>query len=159
MSAYPFRSHARVAVVETVANIDAPTVAELDAGVDITCDLLSSGLAPKVREITDQHQPWHGDQAMEWPVWHGMSWSLTGHRARQGEVESLWSACATFRAERVLVVRYGLLYSVPWAAGQSVMVTRGRWGRRSMVSSGDTAVSFSVVLHGTASSDAAVVAS
>ena len=159
MSRYPFRANARAVVVSSVSSISAPTVAEVSGGVDITCDLVPSGLVPMTSTITDSHQPWHSDQVQEWPVWHGMSWELVGFRARQGDTESLWDACATFRGSAVLVVRWGLPSEQAWAAGQDVVVTRGRWGKRSMSSPGNAAATFSVVLYGSESTDAAVITS
>ena len=43
---YPFEEYTRVVLVTSIANISAPTVAEVAAGTVITCDLTKDGLNP-----------------------------------------------------------------------------------------------------------------
>ena len=43
---YPFEEYTRVVLVTSIANISAPTVAEVAAGTVITCDLTKDGFNP-----------------------------------------------------------------------------------------------------------------
>lgn len=159
MTKYPFDEHIRAAVLSAVVDLSAPTVAELNGGIDVTCDLTTDGLATPRSESTVDRTRWADDQESADPVRWSTSCRLDGYRFKQPDAEPLFDACAVFRAPVVLVVRYGVRWDEAWTAGDEVEVIRGRWGKRSTAPAArNTAVTFSVPIIVAEDTDAAVVA-
>lgn len=159
MPAYPFEEHTRVAILPTIADLTAPTLAEIAAGVDITCDLTKDGLSLERSTETVSRTPWHKLLLAEDPGRYGAGGArLKARRYTQGSDEVLWDA-AVFRTSAFMVVRRGILYAVPWAAGQLVEAVGFRYGKRATVSSAaNVNVSFVVPILVHDDEDEAVVA-
>lgn len=159
MKPYVYEQHHRVALLTTLTNENAPTVAELNAGVVISAELARDGLDIRRTTNSVSRAKWRAQLAAEAPGKYRVAASLTGFRARPGvEAERLWGACSQYRSTGILVVRRGVLWSQPWAVGDVVEVLRFRWGKRSTLPSADNeAVKFSVPLLVDADADAAPV--
>ena len=155
---YPFHARTRVVILTAVGDIAAPTLAELNGGVDVTFDLVRNGLQIGRSTTTTRRTRWSSDVEAEDPTRYGLMPLLTGYRFTPPDDEPLWDAVATFRSPAVLVVRRGVPTASAWAAGQSVEVTVGRWGKRATSPSDNGPVTFSVPLLVRANNDAAVVA-
>lgn len=141
---YPFDAYTRVAVRSTIGNLHAPTVAELEAATDVGRDITPDGLDIQRRDNIAERTYWKGRQTGAVPSRWSTSVSLTGYRRTSGGV---LFPLAVFGARTVLVARYGMPCDEPWAAGQSVDVVVGRWGKRSTARSArNTAVTFGVSL-------------
>ena len=125
--------------------------------MDVTFDLVRNGLQMGRSTITSRRPRWSSDVESEDPVRYSLAPVLTGYRFTPPEDEPLWDAVATFRSPGVLVVRRGVPTATAWAAGQSVEVTVGRWGKRATSPSDNGPVTFSVPLVVRADDDAAVV--
>lgn len=159
MSKRPFKKYTRVAVLSSVADVSAPTVTELNAGIDVTCDLWPIGLDIQRPSSSITHELWAEDRVEEEPDRYTVRCNLIGYRYEQPLTELLWDACATFRAPVVLVARYVLPFDEAWTVGQKVDVVAGRWGKRETARSApNQKVSFSVPILVSDDDDAAVVA-
>lgn len=156
---YPFDSHTRVSILATVASVTAPTVANLNAGTDITCDLTPDGLRISPKTVTVDSTPWAYGSVVTRPVRYDFSGAgLRGFRYEQPDTELLWDA-ALFRARKFVVVRRGMAFDAAWAASQEVEVYEVLFGKRSVEPSNDNSLTtFEVDLHVRSNSDAAVVA-
>lgn len=158
MTKYVFDGKTRVGLIPALYNIDAPTLVELAAGTDISCDLTSGGLRlAKTTEFLDA-SPWKGD-ALSTRIGHyGFAGpSLEGYRFTPPDTELLWDL-AVFRAEMFMVVRRGVDTEQPWADGDLVETYEIRFGKRSVYDSGvDTPVTFTVPIAIVDDSDQAVV--
>lgn len=127
---YPFEEHTRVVWVpeaDDIADIAAPTVAELNAGTDLTCLLTKDGLAiggntnavdaaALCSRVDSQAAGSVGYSPQlkffrytdEDPAWDLVAWGDTGY----------------------LVVRGGPDYDAAWAAGQQVEVYKAQFGEK-----------------------------
>lgn len=159
MNKYPFQEYARVVILSSVVSVSAPTVPELNGGLDATCDLVISGLTVARPGTSITHELWAEDRIEEEPDRYSVRCELEGFRFKQPLTEPLYEACATFRAPVVLVARYGVPFDTAWTAGQVVDVVVGRWGKRQTApSASNQAVTFSVPILVTDDDDAATVA-
>lgn len=157
MTIVPFDGHTRVVLADPVADISAPPIAVIQAGVDVTCDLTRDGLRVQRTTQTVDRTPWRGDLAVEAPTRVQAAVELVGYRRPSGEV--LWPATSDFRAERLLVVRRILPFDEPWDVGQSVEAMAVRVGKRSVTPSAtNAAVIFTVPLFVFEDDDSAVIA-
>lgn len=154
---YPFHAFTRVAVLESVSDPAAPTVAEIAAGIDVTSDLVRNGLQVGRSTTSVNRSRWSADVEGSAPIRYGLNVVLTGYRFTPPDDEPLWEAVATFRAPGVLVVRRGIPFATAWAAGQAVEVATGRWGKRATAPADAGAVTFSVPFYVTADNDSAVL--
>lgn len=157
MSRYPFEAHTTVVLAPSVASLAAPTLAEIAAGVDVTCDLLTSGLSVARSTGTVNRTPWTGDLEVESPARYAVAVELSGFRDTASE--ALWDEVDTFRERKFLIVRRGVAYGTAWSAGQVVEALEVRVGKRSTAPSTPNALqTFTVPLFVLADEDAAVVA-
>lgn len=155
---YPFREHHRVVIATSLSHPTAPTVAELDAAIDITCELTTDGLnIPRDTNGVDA-SPWRGRLEVERPATYSTSGAgLKGYRAGQGDTELLWPL-AVFNTEAWLVIRRGLPFTLAWLPEQVVEVCRFRFGQRVTAPTADNApVTFTVPLFISDDTDSAVV--
>lgn len=179
VATYPFDAYTRVAFAPTVADISAPTLAELGRTItsdpyideyidpyagtvtwlfDIQCELTAGGLALSKSTSTVDATPWYGGLQQERPTRFAVDGASLEAFRLQAETGVLWEGCQ-FRAQRVLVVRRGIPVDQDWNTGDPVEVYRVTLGKRSTNRSArNTAVTFTVPLYVTAEDDDAVVA-
>lgn len=160
MGSYPFEQFTRVVIAPTVATLSAPTLAEIAAGADITCDLTKDGLAlPRDTESIPRWR-WHELFLGQDPGRYTLNGAvLKGKRRTPGDDEVLWDA-AVFRTSAVLIVRYGILFETPWADAQPCETLRIRFGKRHTTpTAANTTAMFMVPLFVTDDEDQAVVVS
>lgn len=156
---YPHVEYSRVYLVEAIADVAAPTVAELNLGTDVTCDLTKDGLRIRRTTSAANRAMWASTLDGEDPARYRVTVELEGYRFTPPDTEALWEATAAFRDDTYLVVRRGIPYATAWTAGQSVEVIAGRWGKRTTEPSRDNRnVVFSVPLLVTVDEDEATVA-
>lgn len=158
MTAYVHPRWTRIAVLPTVAALNAPTLTEIAAGTEINRDVLIDGLAIERSTETADATPWRSDLVVERVTRYSMTADLVGLRRTQGDTESLWNLCE-LREPSVLIVRRGVPAGTAWAAGQVVEAMRFRFGKRGVIGSSGGAVTFRVHLAISEDDDAAVVAS
>lgn len=119
MSRYVHEGKTRVAFVNTIANKNAPTVAELSAGTDLSTLLTKDGLqVPDQQNMVDSSTLADTFDAQRVGSWGG-SVSLTGFR--DDTSDDLWDL-AVYGTEGFIVVRRGAAYDAAWAAAQNVEV-------------------------------------
>lgn len=158
MSKYPFHEWTRIALITTLSSTTAPTVAQLNAGADISADIPVDGLRIDRSTSTVARPLWASRHDAVAPDRFSTSVELVGFRSTQAGAETLWDAVSTFGAARYLVVRRGVAWDAAWAAGQSVEVLTCRLGKRSTVASNAGVALFSVPLMVLADNDDATVA-
>lgn len=146
MNPYAFRATHRVAILQSVSSIYAPTVAELNNGVTVTSEFTANGLEISRKTLATASPRWASNLSGSVPGKYEMDVSLTAYRSPQGQQERLWDLASAYRGLAVLVVRRGLSTKAVWAVGQQVEVIRFRWGKRSTnpPSNGTSPVSYTV---------------
>lgn len=130
MSRYPFEEFTKVVWVPGaagIANMAAPTLAEIAAGTDITCFLTKDGLNPggstnKVDQGTLCNRV---DGQTVGSVGYDMS--LKGYRDNGAGGDDFWDL-AVWGSEGFLVVRRGIPFATAFAAGQKVEVYQSQMG-------------------------------
>lgn len=159
MANYPFEEFTRVVWVpgpSGIANIHAPTVAEIAAGTDLTCLITKDGLNPggTTNKIDTGALCNRLDAQSIGSV--GMDYSLK--LKRDNAADAAW-VLAVWGAEGFLVVRRGILYGTAVAAGQPVEVMHAQMGEPVMASSAaNTQQMFDLALAISAFDQKAVVA-
>lgn len=155
---FPFHAHTRVALASAIADLGAPTVAELAGSIDIACDLTQDGLDLAKSTGSAEVTRWASRFAGRRPTRYEFSRpELVGFRFSPPDSEVLWDA-AVFRAVKFLVVRRGLDVDTAWAAGQKVETYRFMFGKRTVApSDSDDLTTFSVPLFILDDDDEAVV--
>ena len=119
MARYVHEGNTKVAFVPTIADTDAPTVAELGAGTDLSELLTKDGLqTPDTQNMVDSSTLADTFDAQVVGSWGG-SITLTGFR-NQG-ADDLWDL-AVYGTNGYLVVRRGIPYDTAWTAAQDVEV-------------------------------------
>lgn len=119
MARYVHEGNTKVSWVPTIADISAPTVAELTAGTDLSTLLTKDGLSlPDSQNMVDSSTLADTFDAQRVGSWGG-SITLTGFRDDTND--TLWDL-AVYGTEGYLVVRRGLAYDTAWAASQDVEV-------------------------------------
>jgi hypothetical protein len=151
---YPFEGSTRVAIVPAVDNLALPTMAEIAAGEDVTCDLTRDGLRVGKSEETEDRTPWRGPLTVEQPTRYSIDAQLTAYRGD----EVVWDLAA-YGEQAVLIVRRGVPYETPLQAGDVVETYQFVWGKRSPApAASNTAQTFTVRLYVNEDADTAVVA-
>jgi len=121
MADLTFDGMMRVAFVDTITNIAAPTVAELDAGIDLTPRLAPDGLALSSDtgsvDTTKMNSTANTLKAGRRSFTASVTY-VRGTDADDLEVEE----ALTYRASGFLVVRRDVAYEVAWTAAQKVEV-------------------------------------
>ena len=121
MARYVHEGNTKVSFVPTIADLSAPTVAELTAGTDLSTLLTKDGLStPDSQNMVDSSTLADTFDAQRVGSWGG-SISLTGFRDSESANDDLWDL-AVYGTEGNIVVRRGLPYSDAWAAAQNVEV-------------------------------------
>lgn len=130
MARYPFEEFTRVHWVPGeagIANIAAPTVAEINAGTDITCFLTKDGLNPggSTNKVDSAGLCSRVDSQTVGSVGYDFSLKLFRDNAVGGD--DAWDL-AVWGSEGYLVVRRGVPYATAFAAGQKVEVYDAQMG-------------------------------
>lgn len=124
---FPFEERTRVSLVPTISDISAPTVTELDAGVDITCFLTKDGLNPG--GSTNGVDAGSLCNRIDSQVAGSVSYSFTLRGFRFDSDDDFWDAAA-YGTPTHVVVRRGPAHDAAWADGQPVEVYRGQMGEK-----------------------------
>lgn len=119
MARFVHEGNTKVAWVTTIADIDAPTVAELGAGTDLSQLLTKDGLqTPDTQNMVDSSTLADTFDAQVVGSWGG-GINLTGFR--DDTTDTLWDL-AVYGTNGYLVVRRGIAYDTAWTAAQDVEV-------------------------------------
>jgi hypothetical protein len=155
---FPFEGNTRVALVPAINNIAVPSLAEISAGVDITCDLTADGLRLTRSTATIDVTPWAGDLVIEEPTRRAFSGaSLTGFRFLDPDDEILYPRCV-FKTSSFLVVRRGVPFEDVWGSGDVVEALGFIFGDRTTADTAqDALATFTVPIFVNVQNDAAVV--
>jgi hypothetical protein len=121
----------RVTYVASIANKAAPTVAELDAGVDLECLVTSDGLNTPVNEDTVSNPKLCDTVNAEAPGRATHQPALTFYRQDTPSEDVAWTTMTRGTAG-FLVVRYGVAHDTAYAAGDEVCVYPGKAGERQL---------------------------
>ena len=128
---YMFDAFTKVYLVPTIADIAAPTVAELAAGTDISCWLTPDGLDTGVSESAIDVATLCSTVDGETP---GTSKYAPSLKLFRGTTDTAWIAVVHNTAVH-LVVRRGVATDTAWAAAQKVEVYKGKYGNPQPASS------------------------
>lgn len=117
---YTYEHFTRVDWVPTITNIAAPTVAQLNAGTELSTFLTKDGLqTPNSQNMVD-----NGTLADRFDAQgagtYGGSVTLKARRKNDG-TDAAWNLFA-WKEQGYIVVRRGLAYDAAWAAAQEVEV-------------------------------------
>lgn len=132
---YPYDEYCTVVLTPTVADIEAPTLTEIDDGTDITCFLTKDGLNPggTTNKVDGSGLCNHVDSQTIGTV--GYDFNLKGFRyTDDGDGDVLWDL-VEWSANWVVIVRRGVLYGTEWAPGDKVEVYQGQTGEPVMAGS------------------------
>jgi hypothetical protein len=119
----------KVTYVPSIADIAAPTVAELTAGTDFECLITADGLNPSSDEDTVAIPKLCQTINAQAPGRTTYGFDLTFVRQEDEADDTAWSTLLR-GTEGFLVVRYGIAHDTAYAAAQSVQVYPGRCGER-----------------------------
>lgn len=158
MTAYVHPRWTRLAILPTVNNLSAPTLAEIAAGHDVSADVLLDGLAIQRDTSSVDATMWASRLEVDRPTRYSVPASLTGIRRLAGETETLWSLAVDFKSSGVLIVRRGIPRGTAWVAGQVVEALLFRYGKRTVLPSDAGPVLFRVPLLVSDDRDEAVLA-
>lgn len=145
MHEYGSRGWTRVVLATAVADMNAPTLAEIAAGVDVTADCVPDGLILSGSTDGVVRGTWHNPLIGETAGKYSYSASMQGYRRKQPQPEVLYNE-ARRNNRRFLIVRRGVSYVSAFAAGQGVAVYDVRFGKRFTLPAGDSGVTFVVSL-------------
>lgn len=129
----PFDGNMAVWLVPTIANPDAPTAAEIAAGVDISCYLTPDGYAPTVDQATITDDRLCSTETYGQPGRKTRGLVLTGIDNTNSEFETEFNALVDTLVEGTemfVVRRRGIPYETPVAAAQKVSVLQGKPGTK-----------------------------
>lgn len=129
---FPFEEYTRVAFVPTIADIDAPTIPELDAGTDISCDLTKDGLNPggSTNALDSGSLCSKVDSQEAGTVGYQMELKAYLYRDQDNNIvldEGLWPL-VNWGDRGHIVVRRGPRFDAAWYTGQPVEVYKIQWG-------------------------------
>lgn len=141
MARYPFDEYTNVIWIEGedgVADIDAPTLAEIATGTDLTCFITKDGLNPggSTAKITSGALCSRVNGKRVGSV--DYDGSLKMYRDNGAGGDDAWDL-AEWGAVGFLVVRRGILYGTAFAAGQKVEVYDAQLGEPVMAGSAENA--------------------
>lgn len=129
---FPFEEYTRVVWVDTIADISAPTVSELELGTDVTCHLTKDGLNPG--GSTNGVDAAALCSRVDSQVAGSVSYDATLRFFRYSDSDDAWEM-ASWGDAGYLVVRRGPRYDVAWAFGQPVEVYQAQFGEKIPASS------------------------
>lgn len=121
MSDLSFDGNIRVSFVPIIANLSAPTVAELGAGTDLTPRLTPDGLAISTETASIDATKLSSTANSAKAGRRTFSVSVTYTRGTAAGEIAIETALA-YRANGYIVVRRDLAYTTAWAAAQKVEV-------------------------------------
>jgi hypothetical protein len=135
MARYPFDQFTNVIWVpgaNGVADISAPSVAEIAAGTDLTCFITKDGLNPggTTNKVDDGALCNRLDAQLVGSVGYDFTLKLK----RDNDSDDAWTL-ASWGAEGYLVIRRGVLYETAFASGQPVEVFHAQMGEPVMAPS------------------------
>lgn len=143
----------RLTFAPSVANISAPTVDELGAGVDLECLVTAGGFQPTVDEEVVQVAKLCETSNSEAPGRATHQITLTLVRQVEEDEDIAWNTLHRGTAG-FLVVRYGVDHSTPWQAGDRVVVYPVTCGeRRQMAPEANGATQFQSQMYVTSQPD------
>ena len=122
---YPFDEHTRVSLVTSITNIAAPTVAQLNAGTDITSHLTKDGLNPG--GSTNGVDSAGLDSRVDSQVAGSVGYQMVLRGFRYSDSDSFWNL-ANWGDVTHVVVRRGPAHDAAWAAAQKVEVYKVEMG-------------------------------
>ena len=122
---FPFEEYTRVSWVPTIADISAPTAAELDAGTVLTCHLTKDGLNPG--GSTNMVDSGALCSRVDSQVVGSVGYQATLKMFRYNDDDTAWDL-VNWGDTGYLVVRRGIAYDFAWTAGQKVEVYEGQFG-------------------------------
>ncbi len=123
---FPFDGRTKVSWVTTIADIAAPTVAELDAGTDLSCFLTKDGLDLGVSESAVDGGQLCSTIDGETAGTQKIAPTLKMYRASVAADDDAWDLVVLGTAGH-LVVRYFTPNATAWTAAQKVIVVKGQW--------------------------------
>lgn len=139
---FPFEERTRVSLVPTIADISAPTLAELNAGVDISCHLTKDGLNPG--GSTNGVDSGALCSRVDSQVAGSVSYSFTLRGFRYLDDDDFWDA-VSYATNTHVVVRRGPAHDTAWADGDKLEVYAGQFGEKTpAASAANTMQSFEV---------------
>lgn len=146
---YPFDENTRVVLLdEEPSNFEAPTTSELNAGLDITCELTAEGLQLGKGNNSISSGGLCSGVDSTVPGRTTFSASLVGFKYKQPDASPFWDAAGPKGDEAWIYVRYGLPHDQAWANGDDIEGYHFLWGKRAVANSGtDTLVTFTVPIH------------
>lgn len=119
MGRYAYDAKTKITWCTSIADISAPTVTELNNGIELTRYVSKDGLQPNpAQNMVDSASIADVFNAQVVGSW-GMGMTL--NMFRDDADDAAWEA-VTYNTEGFLVVRRGVLQSVPWDDGQAVEV-------------------------------------
>ena len=150
------RGFTRVTLLNSLTSLSAPTVAEINAGFNLTPNL--AALDGAVTESTADRTPWKGNQDVQVPIRFSRTFVVRGYRETAGVPDMAYTLMA-YRSSKVLVVRRGIAYATAFAAGQPVETYRIRIGKRNTLGVSESVSSsrWECTLYVTSENDAALV--
>lgn len=119
MARYPADGRVKIYAVPTISNISAPTVAQLNAGIDLTSFFPKDGFAPSTNQNSVATASLADTYDTSVPGTEGGPMTLT--LKRDNTTDTAWDHFVRDLAE-FLVVREGPLASGVWATGNKVQV-------------------------------------
>lgn len=125
---YPYDEFCTVVLADPVADNEAPTLAEIEAGEDITCYLTKDGLNPggTTNKVDGGGLCNRLDSQTIGTV--GYDFTLKGFRyTLDGDGDVLWDL-VEWAANKSLIVRRGVQYGTVWGAGDKAEVYTGQTG-------------------------------
>lgn len=122
---YPYDGYTKVALVTSITNISAPTVAELNAGTDISCFLPKDGvnLTPTTQGVDTGSLCTQFDSQIAGS--NSINGSLKGFRFNDGD--TFWDLANLGDITHV-VIREGTAVDTAWAANDDVRVYKVQMG-------------------------------
>lgn len=140
----PADGRIRTVIVNTLADPDAPTVTELNGGVDISCYITLGGFAFTTSQATITDQRECTDQDYQTPGRKSISdASITVIDNTNSELEEESNKAVTAMAEGTtgyIVRRRGLPAADAWETGQTVSVIPVIFGEKQMVAQEENSV-------------------
>jgi hypothetical protein len=119
MARYVYEAYTRVAWVTTISSIAAPTVAELNAGTNITPFITKDGLTtPANQNMVDNASLAETFDAQLVGSWGG---AIQLTMFRDNSADTAWNLCV-YGTNGYLVVRRGIAIATGWTASQNVEV-------------------------------------
>ena len=156
---YPFEEFTRVAWLPAVADLSAPTTAEIAAGTELSCLLTRDGLSPNLTtngvdggSLCDRFDAQTAGSVSASPTLKFWRFDPTDSPG-----DEAWDL-VNWGDSGALIIRRGIRVSVAWAASQAVEAYAGQFGEpQPLASAANTNQSFEVGLFISAVDQKAIV--